>query len=274
MNPIVLLTLVLVGALVGFTSGLVGIGGGVLTVPFLYFFYAHPGWSGTHMPEELHTLVAHATSLFVIVPTAIRGTHSYHKANLVVWRAAMPIAVVSAIAVVGGERLAEHLSSSTVRIAFGTFLLINGLQLSLRKPPAQAKELRLQPLAVIGSGLVVGLLSGLMGIGGGAIAALLLIHFIGLDLKQAAATSLAIVLFAAIVGTITYGVRGWGVEGMPPGTFGYVHVLAGLPIMFGSVLSVRLGTVTNQRMNSTNLKRVFAVFFTLLGVYLIWTNLG
>src|SRR5688500_12475290 len=100
MSPLILLALVLVGLLVGFTSGLVGIGGGVLIVPFLYFFYTNPAWTAASIPTELHTLVAHATSLFVIVPTAIVGIRSYDKAGLVIWRAALPIAALSAIAVV------------------------------------------------------------------------------------------------------------------------------------------------------------------------------
>jgi uncharacterized protein len=80
-----LLSLAASGILIGFVSGLVGVGGGVLMVPLLYFFYAHPGWSGIILPGELHAVVAHATSLFVIVPTAILGTWSYHRANLVEW---------------------------------------------------------------------------------------------------------------------------------------------------------------------------------------------
>ena len=274
MSALVLVALVLVGLLVGFVSGLVGIGGGVLIVPFLYFFYNHPGFSGAHIPEDLHTLAAHATSLFVMVPTAISGARSYNKAGLVVWRAALPIAALSVVAVVGGELLAEHLPSNIVRIAFGCFLLFTGVQLSLRKHDPEAEpHVHMNPVVIVLIGIIVGVMSGLMGIGGGAIAGALLIHFLGFDLKQAAATSLTIVLFAAIVGTIAYAVRGLGVEGMPPGSVGFVHVLAGVPIMIGSLITVRLGTSANQRMDALALKRVFAVFFTVLGIYLIWSNL-
>ncbi len=274
MSVLVLLALVLVGLVVGFTSGLVGIGGGVLIVPFLYFFYAHPGWSGAQIPPALHTYAAHATSLFVIIPTAIRGARSYHKAGLVIWRAALPIAAASAIATVAGVALQHALPSATVRIAFGVFLLLTGLQLVWRPHVTEPRPLNLNPFAIIGTGLTVGVLSGLMGIGGGAIAAALLIHFIGLNLKQAAATSLAIVGFSAIVGTITNAVTGWGVQGMPPGSLGYVHLLAALPILVGAVVSVKAGTIANQRMPAARLKRVYAVFFSLLGGYLIWQNVS
>ena len=124
MSLVVLLTLVGVGLLVGFISGLVGIGGGVLIVPFLYFFYAHPAWSGTTIPLQLHNSVANATSLFIIIPTAIWGARSYHRAGLVVWRAAIPIAFASAIFAILSVRIQVSLPTHAVRIAFGTFLLL------------------------------------------------------------------------------------------------------------------------------------------------------
>src|SRR5690606_37573777 len=83
------------GFLVGLLAGLVGIGGGVLIVPFLYFFYAHPVWGGVTFDPALHATVAHATSLFIIIPTAIVGTITYSRAGLVSWRAVLPIAAFS-----------------------------------------------------------------------------------------------------------------------------------------------------------------------------------
>jgi uncharacterized membrane protein YfcA len=274
MSVIVLLALVAVGLLVGFASGLIGIGGGVLMVPFLYFFYAHPAWSGTSLPLDLHTIVAHATSLFVIVPTAVRGTLSYHRAGLVIWRAAIPIAAASALATIAGTSLAQMLPGPIVRLGFGLFLLVTAAQLIWRRHSVERRPLKLNVLPVLTTGIVVGLLSGMLGIGGGAMASALMIQFLGLDLKQAAATSLAVVSFAAVVGSITWAVRGWGVEVMPPGSLGYIHVLAGVPMLLGSALTVHYGTVVNRRLPDRLLKGVFAAFFTLLAVYLIWENVG
>jgi uncharacterized membrane protein YfcA len=270
---LILLALALVGLVVGFVSGLIGIGGGVLIVPFLYFFYAHPAWSGVRMPVQLHTVVAHATSLFVIVPTAISGVRSYSKAGLVVWPAAIPIAITSVVGAIAGARLALHLPGAAVRMSFGAFLLVIGKQLLWRPPPEEGRALRIRLPFVIIIGLAVGLLSGLMGIGGGAVAAPLLIYLIRLDLKQAAATSLAIAGLAAIAAAMTYVISGWRAADMPAGSIGYVHLLAALPILAGSLMSVHAGTVVNQRLHSRTLKYIFAAFFIALGVYLIWQNL-
>ena len=64
----VLAALLAVGLLVGFVSGLIGIGGGVLIVPFLYFFYGHSSWSGWAIDPDMEATIAHATSLAVILP--------------------------------------------------------------------------------------------------------------------------------------------------------------------------------------------------------------
>lgn len=272
MTLTVLLMLALAGLAIGFASGLVGIGGGVLIVPLLYLFYAHPELSGVHMSAALQTPAAAATSLFVVVPTALLGARSYSKAGLVIWRAAVPIAFASAIAAIAGARLALVLPSEVVRIAFGVFLLATGVQLHWRPHASEERPIRMNTAAVLVTGVTVGLLSGLMGIGGGAIAAPLLIYLIGLNLKQAAATSLAIVGLAAIAATVTYAVSGSNAAGMPAGSVGYVHLYAALPVMAGSLVSVRWGAQANQRMKATTLKRVFTAFFIVLGLYLMGQN--
>jgi len=270
----VLLALALVGLAVGFSSGLVGIGGGVLIVPFLYFFYAHPSWSHVVLPSALHTAVAHATSLFVIIPTAILGTRSYAKAKLIVWQAALPIALVSIVSAVAGARVALVAPGPVLRIGFGVFLLATAAQLMFARKETEERPLRLSAPILAGTGLVVGFLSGLLGIGGGAVAAPLLIHVIGIRLKQTAATSLAIVGVAAIAGTATYALSGLHIQNMPAGSIGYVHVAAALPILAGSLVSVRWGTLVNQRLKTETLRKVFAAFFFILGVYLIASNPG
>ena len=88
----ILLTL-LFGAIVGTISGLFGIGGGVLNVPFLYALLAGGGWTGIDAPSEYQTVLAHGTSLFVIVPTALAGAWVHHKAGRIDWGVAAPMAL-------------------------------------------------------------------------------------------------------------------------------------------------------------------------------------
>ena len=268
-----LLVLLVVGLAVGFISGLVGIGGGVLIVPFLYFFYAHPAFSRTSLNADLHTVAAHATSLFIIVPTAALGTWNYARRGLVEWRAVLPVAIISMFAAIAGVRLALVLPPQIVRVAFGLFLITTAVQLFRRPNVVEERPLRLNAAIAGATGVAVGVLSGLMGIGGGAIAGPLLLKLAHLELRKVAATSLAIVGLAALSGAAGYIVSGLHNAAMPPGSLGYIHVTAGLPIMVGSMIAVRLGTKVNQRMNPLGLRVTFAVFFGLMGIYFIAQNL-
>ncbi len=91
MSLMALAITVLFGGLVGVVSGLVGVGGGIIMVPLLYLLFAHPEWSGVILPGQYHAVVAHATSLFVIVPTASMGILASPRSRLVEWRVALPV---------------------------------------------------------------------------------------------------------------------------------------------------------------------------------------
>lgn len=265
MNPATLAGFVGVGLVVGFAAGLVGIGGGVLMVPFLYFVYESARLS---VAPELQATVAHATSLFVIVPTAVVGALSYHRSGRVAWRAALPIGAFSVIGGVLGARLAILLPGELLKLVFGLFLMINAAQLTRERRGAGDHALRLSLAVTIPVGIGVGVFSALLGVGGGLVAIPLLLYVVGLSIEKVAATSLAIIMFAASAGTLTYIVSGLGQAGLPAGSLGYVNATAGVPLMIGSILTVRLGAKVNQRMNVRTLKRVFALLLFVLGLRL------
>ena len=268
-----LATLVAFGFAAGFLAGLVGIGGGTLIVPFLYFFYGHAAWSGIELAPSLHATVAHATSLFIIVPTAIVGTATYARSHLVEWRAAVPIALFSVGAAFLGALLASRVPAELLKIAFGGFLLFNAIQLALRKPPHEEEgPLRVNLVTASITGVLVGVFSALLGVGGGLIAISLLLHLVRLDLERVAATSLAIVMVAAASGSLTYMTTGHNAVGMPQGHIGYVHVAAALPMLPGALIAVRWGARLNQRLSPRVLSWTFAVVFGALGIRLIIGN--
>lgn len=274
MSAVALLALFGVGLLVGFAAGLIGIGGGVLIVPFLYFFYSHPSWGGFPLREELHVPVAHATSLLIIVPTAMRGTLSYAKSRLIVPEIAMPMATGAFAGGVIGARIAISLRPELLKFLFGIFLVAFALQLAFRKQREVHGELRHSLLLMLATGMSVGILSGLMGVGGGILALPLLMYVLHVDIRRAASTSLAIVGAAALSSVFTYALSGLHIEGMPTGSIGYVHVAAAVPILIGSVISVHWGTKANQTMHTRALRWLFAAFFLLMGAKFVVENLA
>jgi hypothetical protein len=267
MSVAALLSLGGIGIAVGFMSGLVGIGGGVLIVPFLYFFYGQP-WSGFTLDHAALVTVAHATSLFIIVPTAAAGTITYSRAHLVAWKAALPIATFSIVGAAVGATIALYLPGQLLSLAFGLFLIFTGVQLSKRRLRAGGKPLRLKLRVTAPMGLLVGLLSAILGVGGGLVAIPMLLNVVRLEMQRVAATSLAVVMFAAATGTATYVLSGLGAPGRPAGSIGFIHLTAAIPILVGSLISVRWGAKANQRVNRRTLRRVFGIGFVSLGLWL------
>lgn len=269
-----LLALFAGGVLVGFLSGLIGIGGGVLIVPILYFFYGHSGWSGMEVPASLEAAVAHATSLFIIFPTAVRGVWSYHRSELVAWNVALPMAAGTVVAAALGAHLALLLPAELLKLAFGLLLAASAVQLVHSRNAAPAERTRYSwPWFLVG-GISMGLLSALLGVGGGIVAIPFLLHIVGLDLPRVAATSLALVGFAAAAGFVSYILAGWGAGDLPTGSLGYVHLAAGVPVLLGALLSVRVGVRANQRVKSPVLRAGFALLLGVVGLRLIVMNAG
>lgn len=273
MTVAALLALAVTGVGVGLLSGLVGIGGGVLIVPFLYFFYAHADWSGVVFATSLHATVAHATSLFIIVPTAVVGTATYARAGLVAWRAVWPIAAFSTVSASAGALLASRAPEQLLKVAFGAFLVFTAIQLVRRRGLGGTGAVRLTLPVVAVTGALVGLLSALLGVGGGLVAIPLLMYVVRLNVEQVAATSLAIVVVAAAAGTLTYITSGAGVEGLPAGSIGFVHVAAALPMLPGAMLAARWGAKLNQKLDARLLRRLFAVLFVIIGLRLVVSNI-
>jgi hypothetical protein len=268
-----------VGLLTGLLSGLVGIGGGVLMVPFLYLFYAHAEWAGVRLTPEVATLAAHATSLFVILPTSVLGAWAFGRKGLVVWRAAVPIGIAAALAAVAAAQVADQLDPRWLRLSFGVLLLFSGWRLYRTPEPAEEgadapeRPVHLSLAATTGVGAAMGVFSALLGVGGGVVGVPLLIHVVRVDLKRVAATSLAIVAATSLGGAVAYMVDGPASPVRAGWSVGYVDGGVALALVAGTLLSVRWGTVLNRRLNPRTLAVVFALLFAVSGARLVLGNL-
>lgn len=270
-----------VGLLAGLLSGLVGIGGGVLMVPFLYFFYAHPALAGVRLPPEMATLAAHATSLFVILPTSLRGAAAFHRQRLVAWRAALPIGAAAAVAAALATLLAEAVDPRALRLAFGALLLVSAWRLFRTRPPrtdgdedaAQTRPPRLSLPVTTGVGAAIGGFSALLGVGGGIVGIPLMLQVVRLDLRRVAATSLAVIALTSAAGAAAYMLNGPDAAVRPGASAGYVDLPVAAALAVGALVSVAWGTRLNRRLNARTLALVFAVLLSAVGARLVALNL-
>ena len=267
----ILLTLAY-GGVAGLVAGLVGIGGGALLVPYLYLLLSMPEWAGISLSPAEQAVVAPATSLAVVLPTALRGAITYSRMKRVDWRIAKALGVGAVIGALVGSRVAPEAPPEVLRFAFSGLLIFVGLQLALRNPEKggqgsrSPRDPRLGLLVVVGMG--VGAFAVLMGVGGGTIIIPFLIHYLRLPLNQVAATSISVVVFTAAAGTLGYTAFGGETIVTPDtaGLVGYVLLPAALALIPGALIMVKIGAGLNQRLHPALLRRVIGVIFVLISI--------
>ena len=238
-------------------------------VPFLYLLYARLG-----VARADATSLAHATSLAVIVPTALRGLAGYRGTGLVQWRLALPLALAAALSAAVTAQFATRLPAGILRAGFGLFLLVISLDLLLRSgrkgdvsPPAGN---RVVAAALVG--IPVGALSATLGVGGGLPATMGMHYLLHMPFSMIPATSLVVILFTGAAGSVSYLFQ--PLTTLPfGGTVGHVDFLHGLPLAAGAVLGAPLGVALNRRASVLVLRRVFGALLAVMGAYLVVSNL-
>lgn len=262
------LFLMTMGAVAGFFSGLLGIGGGLVLVPGLYFGLAAMGYEETHL---MH--VAIGTSLAAILPTGFSSARAHYKRGAVamdIFRAIAPGTMIGSIA---GVVTAGHVTGAGLQLVFGGAVLLVAALMFV--DPARfrlMKDVPGQPL-IFFIGVFVGILAALMGIAG----ALLCVPFLvmcGVAMHRAVGTSSAIgltVSFPAAVGFIFIGMaQDTGI----PLTLGYVNMLAFALIIPLSVMVAPWGAKVAHSMDVGRLRKVFACFMVIIAAKMLWGALG
>ena len=251
-----------VGAVVGVIAGMLGVGGGLVIVPVLVWVFARQG-----MTPEVITHVAVGTSLATIVITSIASIRAHHKRGAVVWdafRALTPGIVVGALV---GAWLAELLPGAELGTVFGLFELTVATQMALALRAAPHRSLP-GPLGMGGAGGVIGTISAVVGVGGGTLTVPFL-TWCNVEMRRAVATSAACGLPIAIAGAAGFLVTGWGHEGLPAWSSGYLYWPAFAGIVAASSLTAPIGAWIAHTLPTAVLKRIFALFLAGLGLWMI-----
>lgn len=262
-GPWVLLQLVLLGCVSGFLAGLFGIGGGMLMVPVLILIFGHRG-----LPTDYLLKMAVATSLATILFTSISSLRAHNRRGAVrwdiVWRFAPGILIGSLL----GPQIAKVLPARVMASLFAVFVAYSALQMFLDRKPSPSRHLPGTPgLTMVG--ILIGILSALVGAGGG-FASIPFMVWCNVVIHQAVGTSAALGLPIAAAGAIGYIYAGRDLTEVPWGAFGYLYLLALIPIALASVTTARFGAAAAHKLNVKQLKKAFA--FLLFGLAAFMVN--
>ena len=246
--------LILIGIVAGFASGLLGVGGGFLIVPFQYFLLKYIGIS-----PDIAMLISLGTSLAIIIPTASSGAYQHSKKLDNIVGPGIKLGIFGIMGSLIGGFVASGLSSRVLEIIFGLLLLFISIRniLSRDKKEKEAKfDFNLITIAI--TGLFVGFFSGLLGIGGGIFLIVILTMLLGFSMIRAIGTSSVFISLTAIGGTLSYIISGWGVNTFPY-SLGYVSIINFLLIACFSVPLARVGAKYAHKLPEKRLKQVFGV---------------
>jgi len=259
------IALILIGVVAGFASGLLGVGGGFLIVPFQYFLLQSIGVS-----PNLAMLISLATSLAIIIPTASSGAykHSQKLDNILI--PGVKLGIFGIIGSVFGAFFATTLPSRTLELIFGVLLLFISIRnIFSRGSKENDSKFDFNWITIILTGLFVGFFSGLLGIGGGIFLIIILTVLLGFSMIQAIGTSSVFISLTAIGGTVSYIISGWGINTFPY-SFGYVSLINLFVISCFSVPLAQIGAKYAHKLPEKRLKQVFGI----LVLYISFKMLG
>lgn len=261
------LGLVTLGLVAGFLAGLLGIGGGMLMVPFIAMSLSNRG-----VNPELSIKMAIATSMATIVFTSVSSVRAHHKRGSVRWDVVMKLAPGIVLgAAVGSLGVFSVLKGSSLALFFAAFVGYSATQMVRDKKPSATRQLP-GPTGLVGAGSAIGFISGLVGAGGGFISVPFM-TWCNVAIHQAIATSAALGFPIALANVIGYVISGARLTNLPPYSLGYIWMPALLVIAICSMTTAPLGASAAHKLPVKLLKKVFAGILYLLAGYMLCRGL-
>jgi uncharacterized membrane protein YfcA len=263
LEPQLIIELALMGLCAGFLAGLLGIGGGMVMVPFMTFILTDKGFPAEHVVK-----MAVATSLATICFTSLTSVRAHHKRGAVLWSVVRLLAPGILVGSLLGAQLAVAMPTRLLSVLFASFVAFSATQMFLDRKP---KPSRMLPggLGMFSMGGLIGMLSALVG-AGGAFVSVPFMTWCNVKIHNAVATSAALGFPVALAGTLSYMWAGQNLPEMPAGSIGYLYLPGLIVISMASMTTAPLGARTAHRMDIRPLKRAFAVvLYALAGYFLM-----
>lgn len=261
-EPGLVVELLLLGSVAGFLAGLLGVGGGMMMVPFMTLLLSLKGVADAQVVR-----VAVATSLATILFTSVASLRAHDRHGAVRWPVVKLLAPGIVLGSLAGAQIARALPSAALAALFAAFVGFSATQMLLDRKPRATRQLP-QGAGMFGAGTAIGVMSSLVG-AGGAFISVPFMTWCNVPIRHAVGTAAALGFPIALAGTLGYVIAGWSVPDLPPGTVGFVYLPALLVIASASMLTAPLGARAAHRIAVASLKRAFALLLYVLAAYML-----
>jgi uncharacterized membrane protein YfcA len=261
------LILIVIGILVGFSAGLLGIGGGFFMVPLQYFLLTSIG-----LDSDLAMRISIGTSLAIIAPTTLSGayTHQHNLKNIL--SSGILLGIFGMIGGVLGGIVSSYLPVDILKIILGLVLILAAISMLIDTEGKSSKRLKLSIYTAIFVGGIIGFSSGLLGIGGGIALIPILVFLLGFSMRESVGISSIFTSLTVIGGTATYIMMGWGINTISY-SLGYVNLIHLLIIAAFSIPTAYFSSKLVYKMPEKRLKQIFAIVLFYLGINLLGFDL-
>tara|TARA_B100001063_G_scaffold97702_1_gene91273 strand:+ start:698 stop:1483 length:786 start_codon:yes stop_codon:yes gene_type:complete len=252
---------------VGFVAGLFGIGGGLITVPFLYYIF---GSLGINQEYLMHLAVG--TSFAIIIPTSIVSVLTHHKFKAVDFEIVKSYGVYVVIGVILGTIFAASLKTKSLILFFSIVIFFLGIYLLFIKEKPNETIINMKLHFKIMLGFIVGFISAPMGIGG-AVMNVPILKFFGYSINKAIGSAAAIGFLIAIFGATGFLITGRYLNSNIPLSIGFLNVPAFLIFIPITTLMARLGARTVHKIDKKKISVFFGIFLLIVAVKFLFEYL-
>ena len=243
---------------VGFVAGLFGIGGGLITVPFLYYIFSKLGIDQAYL---MHLAVG--TSFAIIIPTSTVSVLTHHKFKAVDFDIVKSYGIFVVLGVIVGTIFAATLKTKSLVLFFSIVILFLGIYLLLLKEKEKNIIIKIKLHLKIILGFIVGFISAPMGIGG-AVMNVPILKFFGYSINKAIGSAAAVGFLIALFGAIGFIISGSYLKTNLPLSIGFLNIPAFLIFIPITTFMARIGAKTVHKIDKNKISKFFGIFLLLI----------
>ncbi len=256
-----LFVLAVAAAGAGFMAGLLGVGGGIVMVPALYYAFSVLDFD---IVTRMHLSVG--TSLAIIIPTSIISTMTHKEYDAVDFKMVRSFGVFILAGVIGGTFLAVNLKTPTLVLFFSIFALMVGLFFIFLREKLVDNPKQISAIVKNISGVIIGFISVPLGIGGGSLMVPFMRTF-GYDIRKSIGTAAAVGFLIAVTGTITMITGGKIIDNVnTPYSVGYINLLGFAVFVPVTMVMARIGAKVVHKIDKKLLSKIFGIFLILVSI--------